>query len=351
MSPPIIQPPTPNPPKPLRRRRRPPPPSPSHRYTKTKSPSINTLHKKIRDTTRLLQRSTKLGADVRQEKERARAGYEQDLAVANAEKRRQKLIGRYHKIRFFGMYVFVMFTGKSHEEEEEEQGEEEEEEEEEEEGNEGEEWNRGGRESGMGLERQKATRRLKQLRKQLREAEDAQGEEEEEMEKGKTWLEEQVHDAQVDLNYTLFFPLDQKYVALYAAAATATERMGEDGEEVEDEEEEREDRVVEQCVKPPLWKEVERRMGMENGNGRLEELRNGEGAQVMGSGSLVDSKMKMKRNEKRSSRRVEQTARAVDGGEDDGEKRKRGERARNRAEEDEEDDDSDGGFFEEGTAM
>ena len=44
-----------------------------------------------------------LPADVRIEDERALAAYEQELAAADAEKTKQKMIKKYHMVRFFGM--------------------------------------------------------------------------------------------------------------------------------------------------------------------------------------------------------------------------------------------------------
>jgi len=64
--------------------------------------SVNTIKKRIRDVTRRLERSEGLPANVRVEDERALAGYEQELAAAEAEKIRQKMIKKYHMVRFFG---------------------------------------------------------------------------------------------------------------------------------------------------------------------------------------------------------------------------------------------------------
>ena len=41
-------------------------------------------------------------ADARVESERALAGYRQDLAAVEEGKRRAKMVGRYHMVRFFG---------------------------------------------------------------------------------------------------------------------------------------------------------------------------------------------------------------------------------------------------------
>lgn len=64
--------------------------------------AVNPIKAKIRDVTRLLERSNNLPAGVRIEKERALAGYKQDLEQAEAEKRKQQLISKYHMVRFFG---------------------------------------------------------------------------------------------------------------------------------------------------------------------------------------------------------------------------------------------------------
>ena len=64
--------------------------------------SINSIKTRIRDTKRRLERSKNLPATVRVEDERALDMYEQELAEAEEEKLRQKMIKRYHMVRFFG---------------------------------------------------------------------------------------------------------------------------------------------------------------------------------------------------------------------------------------------------------
>ncbi len=64
--------------------------------------SVNSLKSKIRDLTRSLNHNEDLPAGVRIEKERALAGYKQDLENAEQDKRKQAIITRYHRIRFFG---------------------------------------------------------------------------------------------------------------------------------------------------------------------------------------------------------------------------------------------------------
>ncbi|QSZ30569.1 hypothetical protein DSL72_000125 [Monilinia vaccinii-corymbosi] len=118
--------------------------------------SVNTIKKKIRDVTRKLERAQDLPANVRVEDERALAAYQQELSFAAAEKIRQKMIKKYHMVRFF--------------------------------------------------ERQKATRQLKKLRKRLLETQST-----EEVEQ----LKEEMHILEVDLNYTQYHPLSETYISLY----------------------------------------------------------------------------------------------------------------------------------------
>jgi rRNA-processing protein Efg1 len=64
--------------------------------------SVHAVKKRIRDVKRRLERCPNLPANVRVEDERALAVHEQELATALEEKNRQKMIKRYHMVRFFG---------------------------------------------------------------------------------------------------------------------------------------------------------------------------------------------------------------------------------------------------------
>ncbi|KAL8796775.1 MAG: hypothetical protein Q9195_000858 [Heterodermia aff. obscurata] len=127
------------------------------------STAVNHIKHKIRDLKRTLERSENLPADVRVEKERALAGYKLDLEKNEHEKRKQQMIKKYHMVRFF--------------------------------------------------ERQKATRRLKRLKTRLTKTEQ---ESEEYID-----LKEKIHRADVDLNYTLYCPLAEKYTSLYKSTEDA----------------------------------------------------------------------------------------------------------------------------------
>ena len=88
-----------NNPKPVKKPRRTEPPI----YKKqAHASSVNAIKKRMRDVTRKLERSEDLPANVRIEDERALGAYQQELAAAEAEKIRQKMIKRYHMVRFFG---------------------------------------------------------------------------------------------------------------------------------------------------------------------------------------------------------------------------------------------------------
>jgi hypothetical protein len=93
-----------NNPKPAKKPRRTEPPV----YKKqAHASSVNAIKKRIRDVTRKLERSEDLPANVRIEDERALAAYQQELAAAESEKVRQKMIKRYHMVRFFGMSLIL----------------------------------------------------------------------------------------------------------------------------------------------------------------------------------------------------------------------------------------------------
>jgi hypothetical protein len=103
----------------------------------------------------------------------------------------------------------------------------------------------------LSIERQKATRQVKKLRKRLLEA---QSDEEVNAIKAK------MHVAEVDLNYAQYYPLNQRYISLYPPkVGEDTEAGSHEGGQIDDTNQ-----------KPPMWAEVERRMA----NGTLNQLRN-----------------------------------------------------------------------------
>jgi hypothetical protein len=263
--------------------------------------SVNTIKKRIRDVKRRLERSQNLPATIRVENERALAAYEQELAAADEEKMRQKMIKKYHMVRFFGMPYFQgIILQCSH-----------------------------------SAERQKATRQLKKLRRRLIEA---QSEEEVTTIKGK------MHIAEVDLSYTQYYPLYQRYVSLYPQRDADGSESGHQDEHVED-----------STKKPPMWAEVEKRMV----EGTLNQLRNGSSTTIPSQGKSRSSKLPAVKSKPGSvqsklsgtsakhsqdSTRLKESAKHPEHHSSDHGKRgtpKKTMEARN------EDDESDGGFFEE----
>jgi hypothetical protein len=155
----------------------------------------------IRDLERMLK-GAKMPADIRQTRERELEALRLELVKMAADKEKQEMIGRYHMVRFF--------------------------------------------------DRKKAERRLKQATKALRACEDAEAHKK---------LEEDVHTAQIDLNYTQYYPLAQIYSALYPT------KKGKDGKDHGDEEETR----AGVRGNPEMWEEVEQ--ATKDGERKLEELR------------------------------------------------------------------------------
>ena len=99
------------------------------------------------------------------------------------------------------------------------------------------------------IERQKATRQLKKLRKRLLGAESTEVAKD---------LTAQMHVAEVDLNYTQYYPLNERYISLYPQKDSAIVNGGQDED------------VDTAAKKPPMWAEVEKRMT----DGTLNQLRN-----------------------------------------------------------------------------
>lgn len=122
-----------------------------------KAHPINDLKSQVRSLKRLLEHNDDLPPGVRVEKERALQSTQRELTEAQKAKERNELISRYHKIRFF--------------------------------------------------DRQKATKRLKRARKDLQ-AHEVESE-------ARTELVKAVEDAEVDVNYAQYFPLEQPYVSLF----------------------------------------------------------------------------------------------------------------------------------------
>ncbi|KAI0090807.1 hypothetical protein BDY19DRAFT_887116 [Irpex rosettiformis] len=128
-------------------------------------PGVQKIKAALRQTKRLLAKE-KLAADVRVVTERKQRALEADLAKAERARKERALAQKYHMIKFFGMFSFVIFF----------------------------------------LERQKTVRRLKQVKNRLEGCTDK-----EEHKK----LEKEIFNIRVDLNYINHYPKLNKYIALY----------------------------------------------------------------------------------------------------------------------------------------
>ncbi|KAJ5131020.1 rRNA-processing protein EFG1 [Penicillium bovifimosum] len=158
-------------------------------------PSVNELKKRIRDVKRLLNKADKLSADTRILQERALAGYEQDLADEIARRERSHLITKYHFVRF--------------------------------------------------LDRKTANKQLNRLTRR---------EKEENLDpKEKARLAEKIHICQVNLNYTIYYPLTEKYISLYPKTNGKPDAAGSESETQKKD-------ITSNEAKPPMWAIVEKCM-------------------------------------------------------------------------------------------
>ncbi|EOD51110.1 putative rrna-processing protein efg1 protein [Neofusicoccum parvum UCRNP2] len=228
----------------------------NHPKYQPKKFSLNPLKARIRDLRRQLSRTgDDMPANIRVDKERELQACEHELSVAEAERIKQDMIPRYHKVRFF--------------------------------------------------ERQKATRFLKKAVKRLNDNSDPEKH---------TELEREKHVAEVDLNYTLYYPLIRPYVSLYATSkvkddqsgSANTTRIGGDKE---------------------MWDMVENKMQ----DNTLEALRNGlEWRQGASAATPTAAPMEKKSKKPHTTKSTASGAKSVS----------------TSAKEEESGDDSDGGFFE-----
>lgn len=199
-----------------------------------KAHPVNELKSHVRSLKRLLEHNDDLPADVRVEKERALQSAQHELGETQKAKKRHDMIGRYHKIRFF--------------------------------------------------DRQKATKRLKRARKELKAHE---GDDQVRMN-----LARAVDDAEVGVNYAQYFPLVQPYVSLFPRKAS-----DQDDRHDKDNGDDR-DASMEPKGDEGMWRRVRQCMA----EGTLDALRNGELTQdvskVVDATSNDTLKLKKKKNKK-----------------------------------------------------
>ncbi|KAL2130407.1 hypothetical protein VTI74DRAFT_6516 [Chaetomium olivicolor] len=172
--------------------------------------SLNAIKKRARAIERLLARDNlKLPANKQNELERELAAHKQRIEDAHHKKERSKMIQKYHMVRFF--------------------------------------------------ERKKALRFAKQLEKKVAQATDP-----EEL----AQLKADLHIAQVDIDYAIYYPFMEPYVSLYAGVASG-------GKDVKDEKGEEEKNAAARYLhtpRPPMWSVIEKTR--EEGKAALERLQN-----------------------------------------------------------------------------
>ncbi|BCS29167.1 Efg1 domain-containing protein [Aspergillus puulaauensis] len=195
-------------------------------------PSVNDLKRRIRDVKRLLAK-TDLPADKRIIQERALSGYEKELADEERRRERSRMIKKYHFVRFLDRKTATKEVNK-------------------------------------------LTRKRDELAKPTDESID-EGTRKKKLEK----LDARLHIARVNLNYTIYYPLTEKYISIYAEKKKSKGEKGgqdEDGDQDMEEEEEQERQGEDglsasaTAEKLAMWRTVEKCME----GGTLDLLREGQ---------------------------------------------------------------------------
>ncbi|KAJ9211985.1 hypothetical protein DTO166G4_6388 [Paecilomyces variotii] len=264
--------------------------------------SVNELKRRIRDVKRLLDR-VDLPPEGRITQERALIGYQRDLESEMAKRKRSEMIKKYHFVRF--------------------------------------------------LERKTATKELKKLQRREREISESDSPTKKEDLK---LLASRIHTARVNLNYTIYSPLTEKYISLYPDKKKKNKDRDSGNDANSDSDSQKGDKrsrsesqqpqeytiqTNDSGEKPPLWYVVEKCMA----DGTLDLLREGKlniGADGKESSTVTElaganrsvttqkpSKEEKQKKEKSKTEKIRVDSRKTSqrGGESD--------------------EDSDGGFFEE----
>lgn len=171
-------------------------PAPTNKHSKKERKQNRST--RIHSLRKLLARET-LPSNVQQEKERELAALMHEQDKVKSQKASKRILEKYHYVRF--------------------------------------------------VERQKAEKRLRQLRKQM------------DMKEGDEDLSSKVHEMEVTRNYATYAPLDQKYISIFAPKpgnGKVTQKAVSTSDETS---------------RPPLWYAVE--AAMREGQQKLEALRDG----------------------------------------------------------------------------
>lgn len=188
---------------------------PTNKHTKKERKQNRST--RIHSLRKLLSRDT-LPSTIRQEKERELAALLHDQDQTKLKLQAKKTLGKYHYVRF--------------------------------------------------VERQKAEKRLKQLRKQL----EANNEDES--------IAAEIHEMEVNRNYAIYAPLNQKYISIFASRTDDLHSNDDGG----------------QTSKPDMWHQIQ--AAMKQGQGALNALREGK---VMASSSEDKDRIELEDDGRRRS--------------------------------------------------
>lgn len=185
--------------------------------------SLHEVKRRARNIERRFAKGDDLPADVKQKLDRELVQCKVQIDEITHKKRRHDMISKYHRVRFFGTYPTRLLASP-----------------------------RISVANAPCLERKKAERLRKKLKKQADEATDPE-------EKAK--IEAELHIADVDYHYTRYFPFLERYESLYTTP-----------EDSKDDDAEGQPAAIRalHSERPPMWKVVEE--AMSNGQAALEEL-------------------------------------------------------------------------------
>ncbi|KAF7177505.1 hypothetical protein CNMCM7691_005798 [Aspergillus felis] len=268
-------------------------------------PSVNELKKRIRDVKRLLNR-VDLPADARIVQERALAGYEKDLEDELARRHRSQMIKKYHFVRF--------------------------------------------------LDRKAASKDLKRLLRREQEISNSDLDPATKEEKLAA-LAGKIHAAHVNHNYTIYYPLTQKYVALYAEDKKKKKESSAQSEKPNEPDAEVASKLIYETTgeRPPIWRVVEKCME----DGTLDLLREGklDGAEDEKSSQAPEQKKSKKSKDEDQHARNKSIKEKVSSGKSRKSEAKTDRKPKRSSamegaswsanEHNDDDNESDGGFFEE----
>lgn len=185
--------------------------------------SLHEVKRRARNIERRFAKGDDLPADVKQKLERELVQCKVQIDEITHKKRRHDMISKYHRVRFFGMHPAPLLPSPCI-----------------------------SVANAPYVERKKAERLRKKLKKQADEATDPEE---------KASIEADLHIADVDYHYTRYFPFLERYESLYTAS--------EDSKGDEAEGQPAAIRAL-HSERPPMWKVVEE--AMRNGQAALEEL-------------------------------------------------------------------------------